>query len=404
MKVFPLLLLMVLLCVCHGVCAQSVSEQFTMSGKFKLDDSNAEAKSSSWGKSKSHLVTIQNATILKESEENEVVGTALHRCQSSLETSIQKMERMVEEFNVELDTLEHNLKKKEKQAQSAEDRAREARRKLTEAESELGYMHTQAVSTYVNSTLMKEDVVNSIKKRISGTVSYVGNCYRRRFSHRIRRAKQLYSAELRRQQPNIASLKRNITRLTKTVESRWAKSTLLRPFVQRTMKAASKKIYAKMEPSLKVAKEAAYLSLVSAVEEVSRAGITYLDALTEKQKVKASLDQERLLGRRRRTIKDRHDRPKGRNVRKKRDDEDFHFTASLLQRKVKGTLEYGLQNSKLIANRCTELLPLAVSLLVTRKLVLGSVLLLLGVPTTFIWLICLVKFLVRLLKRFSSLR
>ena len=401
---------MFLVIVSHGVCEQFVGHEkplrigFTsMSGKlFKFNDSNAKKKKKL---SFSNLGTIQNVTILKTSEKNVMVGAALHRCQSSLDTSIQKMELMVEEFNVELDALEYNLKKKEKQAKAAEDRARDARKKLSEVERELEFMHTQAVSTYVNSTLMKENVVKSIEKRISGAIRYVENYYRRRLIHRIRRAKQLLNAKLRRHQPNILSLKRNIIRLAKTVESRWAKSTLLRPFVQLTMKAASKKIYAEMEPSLKVAKEATYLSLVSLVEEVSRAGITYLDALAEKQKVKASLDQERLLGRRQRAIKDRHDRSKGKgkNTRKKRDDEDFHFTASLLQRKVKGILEYSLRNSKRIANGCSELLPLAVSLIVTRTLVLGSILLLLGVPTSFIWFICLVN-LVRLVKRFSSLR
>jgi len=334
---------------------------------------------------------------------------ALHHCQSSLEAAIQnatltheKMERMVEEFNTELDKIERNLTKKTKQAQSSEDRARETRRKLTEAESELRYMHTQAMSTYVNVTLMQEDVANSVRKRITGTLRYVENHYRRRLSPRIRRAKQSYHAELRRQQPNIKSLKRKITSLIKKAENRWTKSTL-RPFVQRTMKAVSKKVYARVEPSLKVAQEAAYLSAVSAIEEVSRVGINYLDELAEKQKERARLDQERQLGRRRRATKDRRDKPVGRKDRKKGDEDDFDFTPSFVQKKVKGALEHTLRHSKWIANRCSELFPLALSLLVTRGFLLGSILLFLGVPTILIWLICLVK-LVRLVKRFSPLR
>ena len=385
-----LLLLACLLLACHGICAESVGhvEDFnsftSMSGKFKLfDDSNAKLGKSS-----------RNITIPAK---NEADGAALLRCQSALETSMKKMERMVEEFNAELDTLEHNLKKTEKQAKAAEDRAREARRKLAEADSELGYMHTQAVSTYFNSTLVKEDSVKSVQKRISGTMKYVENCYRRRLSHRMRRIKQLYNAELRRQQPNIAALKRKIATLAKKAENRWEQSSVVRPFVQRSFE----KIFAHVEPSLKVVQEAVYLSTVSAIEEVSRAGISFLDALAETQKIKASLDQERQLGRRRRATKDRHGKPKKNKIApKKRDEEDVHFTTSLLHRKVQATLEYGLSNSKRIANRCSQLLPLAVSLFVTGQFLLGSVLLLLGVPASFLWLICLVKLVCNLIKRF----
>ena len=72
-----------------------------MSGKFKLfDDSNA--KSISFGANETGLLQL---------------------CQSSLESSIKKVERMEDEFNAELDTLEDKLKKTEKRAQSGEDRA-----------------------------------------------------------------------------------------------------------------------------------------------------------------------------------------------------------------------------------------------------------------------------------------
>eukprot|EP00984_Skeletonema_dohrnii_P004746 scaffold1669_cov99-Skeletonema_dohrnii-CCMP3373.AAC.17 len=341
MKAFPLLLLVLLVFVSHCVYAQLVENEdskrarFAMSGKFKL---------------------LNESTGLQTGEGNED-NEALHHCQSSLETAIQnatltheKLERMVEEFNTELDNLERNLTKKTKQAQSSEDRARETRRKLTEAESELRYMHTQAMSTYVNVTLMQEDVANSVRKRITGTLRYVENHYRRRLSPRIRRAKQSYHAELRRQQPNIKSLKRKITSLIKKAENRWTKSAL-RPLVQRTTKAVSKKLYARMEPSLKVAQEAAYLSAVSAIEEISRAGINYLDELAEKQKERERRDQERQLGRRRRATKDRRDKPVGRKDRKKGDEDDFDFIPSVLQRKVKGALEHALRHSKWIANR-----------------------------------------------------
>ena len=400
MKVFPLLLLVLLLFVSHCVYAQLVDDEdskrarFAMSGKFKV----------------LNVTTVDfQSTGLQTGEGNEVDNIVLYHCQSSLETAIlnatlthEKMERMVEEFNTELDNLERNLTKKTKQAQSSEDRARETRRKLTEAESELRYMHTQAMSTYVNVTLMQEDVANSVRKRITGTLRYVENHYRRRLSPRIRRAKQKYHAELRRQQPNIKSLKRKITSLIKKAEHRWTKSAL-RPLVQRTMKAVSKKVYARVEPSLKVAQEAAYLSAVSAIEEVSRVGINYLDELAEKQKERARRDQERQLGRRRRATKDRRDKPVGRKDRKKGDEDDFDFAPSVLQREVKGALEHTLRHSKWIANRCSELFPLALSLLVTRGFLLGSILLFLGVPTILIWLFCLVK-LVRLVKRFSPLR
>mmetsp|Transcript_26345 Transcript_26345/g.41340 ORF Transcript_26345/g.41340 Transcript_26345/m.41340 type:complete len:380 (-) Transcript_26345:643-1782(-) len=379
MKAFPLLQLIILLFACHCVCAQPAGYEqdfngtrFAMSEKLKFD--NTSAKPSSFG----------------------VNVTALHLCQA-------KIERMKDEFNAELDELEDKLKKKEKQAQSAEDRAREARRKLTEAESELKYMHTQARSTYVNTTLMKEDAVKSVRKRVSRSWRNWENHYHRRLVPRVRRFRQFYHTELRRQQPNIASLKRKIFILIKKVESRWIKSTLLRPFVHRTLEAASEKVYARVEPSLKIAQEAVYLSAVSTIEEFSRAGITYLDALEEKQKGNARRDQERLLERRRHVIKDRHDRPKGRKARKAADSDDFDFTASLLQRKVKVTLEYALRDSKRIAKRCSALLPLALSLLLTRTFLLGSLLLFLGFPTSLIWFICVVN-LVRLVKRFSLLR
>ncbi len=329
--------------------------------------------------------------------------TALHQCQSSLEISIEKMERMEDEFNAELDTLEDKLKKSEKRAKSAEDRAKDARKKLIEAESDLKFMHAQAVSTYVNTTLMKEDVVKSVGKRVGRSLRYWENHYHRRLVPCMRRAKGMYHAELRRQQPNIASLKRRVFNLIKKVESRWGESTRLRPFVDRTMKAALEKVYPRVEPSLKVAQEAVYLSAVSTIEEVSRAGITYLDALAEKQKGNARRDQERQLERRRRVTKDRRDRPKRKKDRNTVDSDDFDFTASLLLRKVKATLEYASGDSKRIAKQCSALLPLTLSLVVMRRFLLGSLLLFLGVPTSFIWFICLVNLFVKLVKRFSPL-
>ena len=274
-----------------------------------------------------------------------------------------------------------------------------------EAEGELRYMHRQAVSTYVNFTLMQEDVVNGVGKRVTGISRNVENRYRR-MKPRIRWAKLAYHAKLRRLRPHITSLKRKITDLSNKVGYLWTQSNLFRPIVQRTMQTVSTKVYARVEPSLKVAQEAAYLSTVSAIEEVSSAGITFLDALAEKQKEKVRRDQERQLEHRRRLIADRRQRPMDNKRNKKRnkgDEDDIDFTPSFLQRKVKGALEHSLRHSKRIANCCSEMFPLALSLFATGGFLFGSVLLFFGIPTSLIWLLCLLNF-VRLIRRFSPLR
>lgn len=385
-----LILLELLLFVSHCVYAQSVEHEHgssrvrsAMSGKFKLDDTNA------------------------------ATGEALSQCESNLETAIQnvtllqeEIERMVGEFNAELDSLEHNLKRKIKQVQSAKARAGEIIKKQIELDGELRYMHQQAVSTYVNFTLMQEDVVHSVQKAFFGSWRFMENRWRR-MNPRIRRAKQAYHAELRRLRPRILSLERKITNLSNKVEKLWTKSTILRPFAQ----AVSTKLYQQFEPSIKVAKEVAFLTTVSTIEEVSSAGISFLDALAEKQKKKARRDQERQIERRRRATSNRHQRPiddirrdkDRRKLRNKADDDDIDFTPSFLQRKAKGALEHALRHPKRLADRVSALFPLVLSLLATRTFLLGSVLLFLGIPTSLIWLICLVNFL-RLIKRFSPLR
>ena len=326
-------------------------------------------------------------------------SAALSICRSALDNAVQnatllqeKIERMVEEFNAELDALERDLKKKAKQGQSLNHQSREMRRKLIEAEDELQYMHQQAISTYVNVTLMRENVVNSAKKRIIGAITF----HRRRWAPRFQRSKQRYYAKLRRLNPYITKLKKELSSFAKLGEKRWTRSTLLRPMVQRTTKAVSKQFLARAGPYIKIAKEATYLSAVSAVEEISSAGISYLNKLAEKQKEKARRDYERQLDNRRRVTASGSARMK--KARAKVDDEDFEFTPSHLQREVKRVLEYSLRQPKRIADRGCELSPLILTLIATKGFLLGLVLLYFGIPTSMIWFLCLVN-LFRLVRR-----
>jgi hypothetical protein len=358
---------------------------------------------------------IQNVTLLqakmsqlhlaKRDHKDEDDETLSGHCQRDLDAAIQnatllqaKMDRIVDEFNAELDSLENELKKKAKQVESAEERYREARKKLIEAEGELKFMHKQALSSYVNFTLLHEDVVNGIENRVFMTGKYVQNLLKPRVRWAASMTRRAYRAEQRHLQPKRALLKRKVDILSNKFDDLWSQSTFFRPFVERTMLAVSTKVYSRIEPSIKVAQEAVYFSVVSVIEEVSRAAINYLDALAEKRKKKVHRNQELQLERRRRETTSRHKRHLD-NIRrdmekrkKNKEENDMEFTPSFFLGKAKEALEYSLTHSKQLANRASALLPLALSLLVARKFLIGSALLLLGIPSSLIWFICLVSF------------
>ena len=175
---------------------------------------------------------------------------------------------------------------------------------------------------------------------------------------------------------------------------------VLQPLIQRFV----------TKQQLKTLQEALYLSTVSAIEEISRAGIKYLDVLAKKQKERERRNQERHLEKRRRAKKAdrrgrrhidkiRHDMERKMKASRVHDD-DMDFTPSFLHRKAKDTLEFTLKNSAVLANRASALLPLALSLLIVRKFWVGMLLLCMGVPTSLMWIIiCFVSWL-RLLKGF----
>jgi uncharacterized protein YukE len=390
------LLLFVILVIFHYADAKSklvnyggpTKERFSMAGKNQYSlDFNTNAG-----------IEIQNATLS--------VAT-IDLCQLDLEAATkknaileEKMQRMTDEFNIELDSLEATVKKSEKQKQTADEALSSMRKKLAETQAELDY----ALSSYVNFTLIQEDGV----QYITGLAKRVQNRFvtKQQWRRTVSRARKAYRSEQQRLQPKMASLRRKVDMLSNEVEKMWegANMIVLQPLVQRI---ATKQ-------QLETLKEALYLSTVSAFEEISRAGIKYLDVLAKKQKERERRNQERRLEKRRRATKAdrrgrrhidkiRHDME--RKMRASRvDDDDMDFTPSFLHRKVKDTLEYTLKNSAQLTNRASALLPLALSLLIVRKFWVGMLLLAMGTPASLIWIIiCFVSWL-RLIKGFSSLK
>ncbi len=328
-------------------------------------------------------------------------------CQLDLEAATkknaileEKMLRMTDEFNIELDSLEATVKKNEKQKQTADEALSSMRKKLAETQAELEY----ALSSYVNLTLIQEDGV----QYITGLAKRVQNRFvtKQQWRRTVSRARKAYRSEQQRLQPKMAFLKRKVDMLSNEVEKilEGANMIVLQPLVQRIIGTEK----------LTTLQEALYLSTVSAIEEISRAGIKYLDVLAKKQKERERRNQERHLEKRRRAKK--ADRRGRRHIDKIRhdmerkmkasrvDDDDMDFTPSFLHRKAKDTLEYTLKNSALLANRASALLPLSLSLLIVRKFWVGMLLLCMGVPASLIWIIiCFVSWL-RLLKGFSALK
>lgn len=307
---------------------------------------------------------------------------------------------MTNEFNTELDLLEASVKKNEKQKQTTEEALSSMRKKLAETQAELDY----ALSSYVNFTLIQEDGI----QYITGLAKRVQNRFvtKQQWRRTVSRARKAYRSEQQRLQPKMAFLKRKVATLSNEVDKIWegANIIVLQPLVQRIIGTEK----------LTTLQEALYLSTVSAIEEVSRAGIKYLDMLARKQKERERRNQDRRVEKRRRATKVdrkgrrhidkiRHDME--RKMRASRvDDDDMDFTPSSLHRKSKDVLEYTLNNSALLANRASALLPLSLSLLIVRKFWVGMLLLGMGVPALLIWIIiiCFVSCL-HLVKGFSSL-
>ncbi len=379
------LLLFVILVVFHYAAnaklveyGGTTKERFSMADKNHALDFNAG-------------IEIQNATLPL---------ATIDLCQLDLDAATkknaileEKMQRMTDEFNIELDSLEAAVKKNEKQKQTAEETLSSMRKKLAETQAELDY----ALST--------EDGV----QYITGLAKRVQNRFvtKQQWLRTVSRARKAYRSEQQRLQPKMAYLKRKVAMLSNEVEKMWegANMIVLQPLVQRIIGTEK----------LTTLQEALYLSTVSAIEEISRAGIKYLDVLAKKQKERERRNQERRLEKRRRAKK--ADRRGRRHIDKIRhdmerkmkasrvDDDDMDFTPSFLHRKAKEKLEYTLKNSTQLTNRASALLPLALSLLIMRKFWVGMLLLGMGVPASLIWIIIFIFFVsLRLLKGFSSLK
>ena len=113
------------------------------------------------------------AVIKRNKLSNELISHANSECQEMLRNAIADknktialMERAylrnLNETYTTLDHLEEKDKRQSRQLKLAEDQANEARKKLLQVEAELRMMHQMAVRQYVNFTLIKEDVWNSI--------------------------------------------------------------------------------------------------------------------------------------------------------------------------------------------------------------------------------------------------
>ncbi len=344
------------------------------------------------------LIDVNSALVDAISERNDSFQYT-----TSLQEKIHRMEseclRILNGTEAEIENLRRDLESRKRQAKSAEDRYQDTRKKMLDLEGELRQMHQKATSKYVNFTLIKSDALYHVGRIASITVRHAekrwGRHYYSEISPRFERCKRAMENAIK-----VADMyvSKSVSRLYKTIVSMPLVETLL----IKTSQIADR-VYSQHRDGINEAVEAIRLSAVSAIEEFSKAAISLIDesAKEEEEKIKRRMRRKKdpiqhhaqMMGRRRYGSKFDIDEGDQFSVH------DDHFQPSAFHLKSKSFFNNVLRNSKNLAENAFVLTPLILALLVTRNMIFGAILFLLGTPVSLIRLICFLKVLLRLSTR-----
>ena len=313
----------------------------------------------------------------------------------------EKMERMEQEHlkimnntETEMMILRQDLERRKRQVKSTEDRYHDTRKKLAEVDRELRKMHKRAISQYVNFTNMANDAWSQIEKTTAKANNIVESRWGRQY-RRLRPRIQRANRHVKNMYRNAEStLRQKLTSLQRKMMSNWHRSTIFRPYSENTWKQVSSlagNIYLQHEPAINEAKEACHLSAISIIEEISKSVISFLDAsVKEREERMKKLKEQRNdpISRHKDRMK-RHKDGFGTDEKRDKDDEFVveNIKPTILHLKTREFCTWVLDNSVELVKRGTAMMPLALTLIVSKSVVVGLVLLYFGVPYEFVWFV-----------------
>ena len=356
-------------------------------------------------------VSSYNESCLENSSSDESDVLALSNCQADLanaianstanEEKLWKMEkeyvRVLNETYSELDKLEEQVAAQMKQVASWEERYKNTHKKLMEANAELSFMHSAATSSWVNHTQIGIDAINSIKYMFKKSLRWSGADRRWNRYHRgtlrpmIQDAKRSWNRMYREMN---ASLKPKITKM----HEKWTQSKA-RHLVNDSLSVAvgkARDVYRPLEPTIEEMKMACRLSVVSAIEESSKAILYYLEKderMKQERNDKSPTALQRQLEYKRRNR--RGDKKKQYHEFKRQ----VNVEPSAVNLKARTVFKYTLANSEKLYQDCEALLPVVIWLSMARCGMFGSIFLFLGVPTSYICALAFVKLIICKMRR-----
>lgn len=286
---------------------------------------------------------------------------------------------IINETNTQLDNLEGQLKVTERKLAHSEDQHRSANKKWLDANDELHLMHSDAIKQWVNVTLIKEDICSGIKYTLSRVSRRSG--LRQRYRKLSRGTLEPMMKEGKRRWNKLnremnGYQKQKVKLVKRKMLEWWDKSTTIRPLVDSSLN------YTKLEPYADDMAVSSKMTVVSAIEETSKAILRFLKK--EKEDSRDEAQHQRRNSRR--------DNDKGKQKRQvpKRQVNAVE-QPSAMNLKVRTFFEYTLANSNKLYEDGVKLLPLAIVLSWARWSIVGCILLFLGMDVSLIWTIVIVK-------------
>ncbi|KAL3792492.1 hypothetical protein HJC23_008414 [Cyclotella cryptica] len=324
-----------------------------------------------------------------------------------------KLERIktdhVKELNEtfhELESIAKESERHKRQLKTTEDRCHETRRLLSDRENELSEMRYIAGSQYVNFTLIGHDLVEFFHDILSMATRRVDRKLRRhsnranpKIHHAKRKSKNRYHNTKQYMQSKATSVQRHFDR-------RWSQSKHVRPLFEQTWGKVARytsNVYHPYEPIVNDIRESLHLSSLSAVEEVSKGVLGYLDDHVKRKEERETRRREREKERaeRHRNKNRSHNRDRRRDINGKPAGE-VKVEPTFLHKKLRKIFQFTLDNSDRLVKQCTSMLPLTLTLFLGNSCIIGGFLyFVVGVPYELILMFAIAR-LVRRIKRNSN--
>lgn len=297
-----------------------------------------------------------------------------------------------EEYNKTLDKvrrLRADLGRKERAYKSLEERHHASRRELSETMADLRIMHERAVSKWVNLTLIGEDALQLMARKSSK----IARPWKRRWERFHRSVIRPATTDARRK---TAAARRDfdrftlprIARLRKCLERRWFQSPLRRPVELASKRGRALFLSVYDLPAVEEARTAVRLSVLSAIEEASKMGLSVLvDSPLEarREKLRRQKEGEQIRRDPHRSAITRPGKHATRPRVKNNDEINVDVRPTRLQLKFKSRFDYAITHSDEVYDAFVSLLPLLLVLFWVKSERVGTLLLLFGFPRKIVW-------------------